>query len=111
MGLIGILSFGALVFVLVRNLRRLKRLTRPDTGLAADPSLYHLARAMGTSLFLLLFLGFFGHNLYRYNWAWYCAFTAIALGVCQDRIRCAAFAPADDEATHGWDYLISPAGV
>jgi hypothetical protein len=87
--------------------------TNPAMGLAPDANLHALARAMGTSLFLLLFLGFFGHNLYRYNWAWYCAFTAIALGVCQDRIRDAQYIPEDtgDEATQGWDYSMSPAAV
>jgi hypothetical protein len=66
---------------------------------------------MGTSLFLLLFLGFFGHNAYRYNWAWYAAFTAVAVGVCEERLRSMAFAPAVDEDTQGWDYSISPAAV
>jgi hypothetical protein len=111
MGLVGILSFGGLVVTLALHLRKLKRLSDPRTGPVPDASMFHLARAMGTSLFLLLFLGFFGHNLYRYNWAWYCAFTAIALGVCQERLRSGAFAPPDEEAAHGWDYSISPAAV
>ena len=112
LGVAGIVTFGGLVIALTLHLRKLKRLTKPDAGPVPDASLYSLARAMQASLFLLLFLGLFGHNLYRYNWAWYCAFTAVALGVCQDRVRQAAFAPdADDEATHGWDYSISPAAV
>ncbi|HEX4589470.1 MAG TPA: O-antigen ligase family protein [Gemmataceae bacterium] len=111
MGGVGIVTFGGLVIVLAMHLRRLKRFAHPGKGPVPDASLYHLGRAMSSSLFLLLFLGIFGHNLYRYNWAWYCAFTAVALGVCQDRIRCAAAAPTDDEATHGWDYSISPAAV
>jgi hypothetical protein len=110
LGFAGIVAFGGLVIALATHLRTLARMTKPGRGPAPDPSLHSLARAMQASLFLLFFLGFFGHNLYRYNWAWYCAFTAVALGVCQDRVRQAAFAPdADDEATHGWDYSISPA--
>jgi hypothetical protein len=112
MGTIGILTFGGLVVALFAHLRKLKQYTKPDAGLAPDASLYALARAMGTSLFLLLFLGLFGHNLYRYNWAWYAAFTAVAIGVCQDRIRNGAFHHApDDEATQGWDYSIAPAAI
>jgi hypothetical protein len=111
MGGVGVIAFGGLVVALVLHLRKLKRITDPDTGAAPDANLYHLARAMGTSLFLLLFLGFFGHNLYRYNWAWYAAFTAVALGVCEDRLRNLAFAPAADEDTQGWDYSMSPAAV
>jgi hypothetical protein len=106
LGLAGIFAFGILVVALFVHLRKLKQLTRPG-GAAPDTSLYHLARAMGTSLLLLLFLGFFGHNLYRYNWAWYCAFTAIALGVCHDRLRAGVY--DFDEADYGWDYSNSPA--
>lgn len=111
MGLVGILAFGTLVVTLTIHLRKLRRLTNPDYGPAPDAGLHALARAMGTSLFLLLFLGIFGHNLYRYNWAWYAAFTAVALGLCQERLYNPMFATADDEATHGWDYSISPAAV
>jgi len=93
------------------DLRKLKQMSKSD-GPAADASLFALAKAMQASLFLLLFLGLFGHNLYRYNWAWYCAFTAVAIGVCHERIKQAGPIPeADDEATHGWDYSISPAAV
>jgi hypothetical protein len=111
LGVAGIVTFGALVITLALHLRRLKRVTA-DGGQMPDPSLHSLARAMQASLFLLLFLGFFGHNLYRYNWAWYCAFTAVALGVCEDRARRGVPEPDfDDETTHGWDYSTSPAGV
>jgi hypothetical protein len=108
LGLVGIIAFGGLVVALWRHLRKLKRLTSAN-GAAPDSSLYQLARSMGTSLFLLLFLGFFGHNLYRYNWAWYCAFTAIALGVCHERTLNQEY--SSDEADHEWDYSISPAAV
>jgi hypothetical protein len=111
MGLVGILAFGTLVGTLTIHLRKLRRLTHPDRGPTPDPALHALARAMATSLFLLLFLGIFGHNLYRYNWAWYAAFTAVALGLCQERLRDPMLNTADDEATHGWDYSISPAAV
>ncbi|HEY1376891.1 MAG TPA: O-antigen ligase family protein [Gemmataceae bacterium] len=112
LGFPGIVAFGGLVITLALHLRRLARLTKPADGPAPDASMHALARSMQASLFLLLFLGIFGHNLYRYNWAWYCAFTAVALGVCQDRLRQGAFgSEPDDEATHGWDYSISPAAV
>jgi hypothetical protein len=111
LGVAGIVTFGGLVIALAQHLRKLKRLTTDD-GAAPDANLHALARSMQASLFLLLFLGLFGHNLYRYNWAWYCAFTAVALGVCHERIlRTTADPEADDEATHGWDYSISPAAV
>jgi hypothetical protein len=110
MGAVGVLAFGGLVVTLVTHLRKLRRMTNPQAGPAPNANLHALARAMGTSLFLLLFLGFFGHNLYRYNWAWYAAFTAVALGLCQERLHNPMDA-TEDEATHGWDYSISPAAV
>ncbi len=112
LGLAGVVTFGGLVIALALHLRKLARLTKPAGGLVPDAALFALARSMQASLFLLLFLGIFGHNLYRYNWAWYCAFTAVALGVCQERIAQGVFvSEPDDEATHGWDYSISPAAV
>jgi O-antigen ligase len=112
MGAVGVLAFGGLVVTLLTHLRKLKRITNPEHGPTPDANLHALARAMVSSLFLLLFLGFFGHNLYRYNWAWYAAFTAVALGVCHERL-CNPFVitAMDDEATQGWDYSISPAAV
>jgi hypothetical protein len=113
LGVPGIVTFGGLVIVLAVHLRRLSRMAKPGHGPTPDANLYSLARAMQASLFLLLFLGLFGHNLYRYNWAWYCAFTAVALGVCQDRLKQNAciIPETDTEDTHGWDYSISPAAV
>ncbi|MFO0809870.1 MAG: O-antigen ligase family protein [Gemmataceae bacterium] len=95
MGTAGVLAFGALVSALGLNLRKVAKLTKPGTGVVEDRSLFHLARAMQVSLFLLLFEGLFGHNLYRYNWSWYCAFTAVALGVCKARL--AMPSPSEDD--------------
>lgn len=43
-----------------------------------------LARACSVSLILLIFLGTFGHNLYRYNWLWLAAFSTLALQMLQE---------------------------
>jgi O-Antigen ligase len=85
LGTVGLAAFAFMVAMLVWNLRKLKRLTHPRTGPVHEPRLFHLAQAMLHSTILLLFEGMFGHNLYRYNWVWYCAFVAVALGVCRDR--------------------------
>ncbi|MGL4424087.1 MAG: O-antigen ligase family protein, partial [Gemmataceae bacterium] len=50
---------------------------------AADPRqhgtfLHEVAIAAGTGLFLLLFIGNFGHNLFRFTWLWYGGFLIIA---------------------------------
>lgn len=112
LGILGVMAFLFLVGGLAWNLRKLSRLTNPKSGPVPDANLFHLARALKTSLFLLLFLGFFGHNLYRYNWAWYCAFTAVALAVCHERLAAVdENFEMEDEATQGWDYSIWPAQV
>lgn len=112
MGTFGILAFGGLVTALALHLRQLAKLTKPGVGPIEDASLFHLARAMQVSLFLLLFEGLFGHNLYRYNWSWYCAFTAVALGVCRARMAAPTIAidDDDDEATE-WHYSTAPAAA
>jgi O-antigen ligase len=101
MGTVGVLAFGTLVVTLALHLRKLAKFTKPGAGPVEDLSLFHLARAMQVSLFLLLFEGLFGHNLYRYNWSWYAAFTAVALGVC--KVRMTTTPPDDDPWTDDGD--------
>jgi O-antigen ligase len=96
LGTIGLIAFLFMLGALLLNLRKLKRLTDPEAGPVDEPRLYHLAQAMTQSVILLLFEGLFGHNLYRYNWVWYCAFTAVALGVCRARL-------ADGPDPETWD--------
>ncbi len=36
------------------------------------------------AVLLLLFLGIGGHNLFRFTWLWYAAFSALALRFLQD---------------------------
>jgi O-antigen ligase len=40
---------------------------------------YQVSRAVGINVILLLVMGWAGHNLFRYNWQWFAAFSAIAL--------------------------------
>jgi len=78
MGLIGGTSFLLMLGATLGNCRNITRmsLNQKNTSvlLLAD-----LARACSVSLILLFFLGTFGHNLYRYNWLWLAAFSALAL--------------------------------
>jgi O-antigen ligase len=110
LGTVGVLAFAFLVVALLVHLRRLTRLTHPIRGPCPDRQLHALGRAMAISTVLLLFEGLFGHNLYRYNWSWYCAFTAVALDACRGRRDVPQGATTEDEAD-AWDYSISPAAV
>jgi O-antigen ligase len=111
LGTIGALAFALLVVTLIRHLRRLTRLTHPERGYCPDRRLYALGRAMTVSTILLLFEGMFGHNLFRYNWSWYCAFTAVALDACRGRMAVFEDAAETDAEADAWGYSISPAAV
>lgn len=77
MGLAGIMTFGAILTCFWMNLRWMKqdRLRHPERR---DDFVYHLAGAVGMGIFLMLFEGNFGHNLFRHNWLWYGGFLIIA---------------------------------
>jgi O-antigen ligase len=96
LGTIGLVAFVFMVVVLLWNLRTLRRFSRPG-GLAPDRGLFRLAQAMTASTLLLLFQGVFSHNLYRFNWLWYCAFTAVGVAICKARAADAVEDGTDDE--------------
>jgi hypothetical protein len=56
--------------------------------------LYHVAGAVGLAVFLLLFEGCAGHNLFRYSWLWYGGFLVIARHCVRQR-QAEAYAPED----------------
>jgi hypothetical protein len=111
LGSVGVMAFACLVITLLWSLRKLVKLTHPDRGPCADRRLHALARAMAISTLLLLFEGMFGHNLFRYNWAWYCALTAVGLDACRGRAAHAEPAPEHDPEADAWDASTSFAAV
>jgi O-antigen ligase len=75
LGIVGVVAFAGLLACFALNwleTRRHYRNRKPDF-------LYHVSRAVSLCILLLLFMGWAGHNLYRYNWLWFAAFQAIAL--------------------------------
>lgn len=85
MGLPGILAFGLILLCFCFNLRWMRKATRRDP---AGPQAfeYHLAAGVGMSVFLLLFEGNFGHNLFRHNWLWFGGFLILARHVVRRRM-------------------------
>jgi O-antigen ligase len=81
-GLSGLVAFAFLVGCFVANLRRVRRLGGPDSH---SDFLHQLAAAISTSLFLLLLMGCFGHNLFRFTWLWYGGFLVIAVHCLRSR--------------------------
>lgn len=77
LGTVGGAAFLLLITATLGNCRAIKR-----SAIGAQqgplPVLSEVAVACRNSLLLLLFLGTFGHNLYRYNWLWLAAFSVLA---------------------------------
>jgi hypothetical protein len=82
-------TLGAVAFLLILlgfwlNLRRVRRLYREHPQWGQD-FLYHVSAAIGFAVFLLLFEGNFGHNLFRYSWLWYGGFLIITRHCVEQR--------------------------
>jgi len=78
MGTLGALALAGLVVCFVLNWLEVGRFYRNHPEMPRDFS-FHVSRAIGLILVLLLLLGWSGHTLYRYNWQWFAAFQAIAV--------------------------------
>ena len=81
MGLLGVFTFGGVILGFGVDVRRIHRAYRAHPEWGAD-FISDLANGIGTAIFLLLFAGLFGHNLFRYTWVWYGAFLVIAGDMC-----------------------------
>jgi hypothetical protein len=77
MGALGAVTFGAVLICFLVNLRAVRGAYRRHPEWERDLA-YHVAGAVGLAVFLLLFEGNFGHNLYRYSWLWFGGFLIIA---------------------------------
>ena len=62
---------------------------------------FHVSRAVGLNVVLLLVLGACGHNLYRFHWVWFAAFQAVALHCTRRQAAAAAAGAADADGVPG----------
>ena len=85
-GTIGAVAFAGILLGFWLNLRRIWRLYREHPEWGRD-FLYHVSTAIGMALFLLLFEGNFGHNLFRYSWLWYGGFLIITRHCVEQRLQ------------------------
>jgi O-antigen ligase len=86
MGTLGVVTFAALLLCLWLNFRRVRRLYRqhPEWG---DDFPRMLSRCLGVAILLLLTIGMFGHNLYRFSWIWDAGFLVLARHCVEQRLR------------------------
>jgi O-antigen ligase len=93
LGLAGVAGLLAMVVCFFWNWYEARRLALSDPYCVPENDFaYQVARAVGINVILLLALGAAGHNLFRYNWQWFAAFSAIAVHCL--RVRAAAAAQA-----------------
>jgi O-antigen ligase len=77
LGTLGALAFAAILACFWMNLRRVKQ-SREWFPESRNDLVFQLPTAIGIAVFLLLFMGNFGHNLFRFTWLWYGGFLIIA---------------------------------
>jgi O-Antigen ligase len=84
MGLAGVVTFSAILVCFAANLLWMRRGRKSDP---AGPNAFehHVTAAVAMGIFLLLFEGNFGHNLFRHNWLWFGGFLIIARHVVRQR--------------------------
>jgi O-antigen ligase len=76
-GTLGLLAFLSLLVCFWINLSAIRRVRREMPSWEND-LVFTLPSAIGVGVFLLLFMGNFGHNLFRFTWLWYGGFLIIA---------------------------------
>jgi O-antigen ligase len=85
-GTLGLLAFVALLGCYWANLRAIRRIRR-EVPVWSNDLVFTLPSAIGVGVFLLLFMGTFGHNLFRFTWLWYGGFLIIARYCVARRLR------------------------
>ena len=115
MGSLGVLAFGCVIATFAWNLHRCRQI-RKQLPAEANDLLAQVPTAVGISVFLLLFMGNFGHNLFRFTWLWYGGFLIIARYCLEARLAeltdAAPLAELEEEGElpEGWIYHDGSAG-
>lgn len=103
LGSVGVLGLILLLVGYVGNFVEARRLVDPPLE-SESLFLYRVSFAVLWTAVLLLVAGWGGHNLFRYNWLWYGAFSALAVHFLTERYEhacgsdCDPLALDDDEA-------------
>ena len=77
MGTLGLIAFLTILGCFWSNLRWMKHYRRRHPDQKND-FVFYLCDSIALSLFLMLLMGNFGHNLFRHNWLWYGGYVVIA---------------------------------
>lgn len=107
LGTFGAVAFGSMLVCFAYNLYRCRAIRKQLPKRPGD-LIVHIPTAVGTALFLLLFMGNFGHNLFRFTWLWYGGFLIIARHCLELRLATAEEPFVEVEATEEFEEI--PAG-
>ncbi len=86
LGTLGLLAFLGILAGFAANGWRMRSIRR-DYPEWHDHLLFQVSSATLVGVVLLLFMGNFGHNLFRYSWLWYGGFLLIARHCAEERLR------------------------
>jgi hypothetical protein len=85
LGTLGLVAFLAILICFWANWRLLRRIREYEPAWRSE-LIFTLPSAIGMAVLLLLFMGNFGHNLFRFSWLWYGGFLIIARHCAEARI-------------------------
>ena len=96
LGTLGLLAFLAVLAGFAANGLRMRAIRR-DHPEWSNHLIFQVSSATLVGVVLLLFMGNFGHNLFRYSWLWYGGFLLIARHCAEERLGVLDDAEEDDE--------------
>jgi O-antigen ligase len=105
MGVLGALTLAALVLCFILNWLEVRQFYHCQPERPRDFP-FHVSRAVGLILVLLLLLGWSGHSLYRYNWQWFAAFQAVAVHCVRRKNRESVGGPGAPGGVRRLPYLV-----
>lgn len=111
-GTIGVVTFLGILGCFGWNYWQCRKLLKEHPPGEGDLTA-RLPGAVLMAVFLLLFMGMFGHNLFRFTWLWYGGFLIIARFCLTERAREAEENPPaveEEEATEETEEFAAPAG-
>jgi len=93
-GTLGAIAFASVVGCFVMNLLWVRKVKQAYPEWSQE-LVFQVPAAIATSVFLLLFMGNFGHNLFRFSWLWYGGFLIISRYCIEERLAHAAAYPEE----------------
>ena len=89
LGTLGVVAYLMLIGCTLANSFESRSLCKKMKAMGREKEALYFHRvsfAVAFTVFLLILLGFGGHNAFRFTWIWYAAFQAIAVGILRQKV-------------------------